>query len=93
MQDDGFSGLAVVPVLTQLREQLNRVRERELAAALKRLPDLTPEQRAALEHLSEALMIKFMHTPSVRLRTAGANGRGPDIADVARFLFALTPTL
>jgi glutamyl-tRNA reductase len=93
MQDGGFSGLAVVPVLTQLREQLNRVRERELAAALKRLPDLTPAQRAAVEHLSEALMNTFMHTPSVRLRTAGATGRGPDVADVARYLFALTPTL
>jgi glutamyl-tRNA reductase len=83
------AGLAAVPVLTQFRGQMNRVRERELATALKRLPDLTPAQRAAVEHLSEALMNKFMHTPSVRLRAAAANGRGLGVVDAARYLFAL----
>jgi glutamyl-tRNA reductase len=83
------AGLAAVPVLTQFRAQLNRVRERELAAALKRLPDLTPEQRAAVEHLSDTLMNEFMHTPSVRLRAAAANGRGVGVVDAARYLFAL----
>jgi glutamyl-tRNA reductase len=83
------AGLAAVPVLTQFRGEMNRVRERELAAALKRLPDLTSAQRAAVEHLSQALMNKFMHTPSVRLRAAAANGRGLGVVDAARYLFAL----
>ncbi len=83
------AGLAAVPVLTQFREEMNRVRERELALALKRLPDLTPAQRAAVEHLSRSLMNKFMHEPSVRLRAAAANGRGLGVVDAARYLFAL----
>jgi glutamyl-tRNA reductase len=83
------AGLAAVPVVTQFRDEMNRVRERELAAALRRLPDLTPDQRAAVEHLSHALMNKFLHEPTVRLRAAAANGRGLGVVDVARYLFAL----
>jgi glutamyl-tRNA reductase len=83
-------GLAALSVIAQFREELNRVRERELAVALKRLPDLTPAQRATMERLSQALMNEFMHEPSVRLgAAAAANGRGLGIVDAARYLFAL----
>lgn len=83
------AGLAAVPVLTQFRQEMNRLRERELAAALRRLPDLSPAQREAVEHLSHSLMNKFLHEPTVRLRAAAANGRGLGVVDVARYLFAL----
>ena len=83
------AGLAAVPVLTQFREEMNRVRERELSTALRRMSDLTPEQRSAVEHFSQALMNKFLHEPSVRLRAAAANGRGLGVVDAARYLFAL----
>ena len=83
------AGLAAVPVLTQFRDEMNQVRERELSVALRRLPDLTTEQRATVEHFSHALMNKFLHEPSVRLRAAAANGRGLGIVDAARYLFAL----
>jgi glutamyl-tRNA reductase len=82
-------GYAAVPVIAQFREELNRVRERELAAALRRLPNLTAAQRAAVERLSWALMIEFMREPSVRLHAAAASDGGLGIVDVARYLFAL----
>ena len=84
-----IAGLAAVPVLTQFRDEMNRMRERELAAALRKLPDLTPAQRASVEHFSHSLMNKFLHEPSVRLRAAAANGRGLGVLDTARYLFAL----
>jgi glutamyl-tRNA reductase len=86
------AGLSAVPVVTQFREEMNRLRERELAAALRRLPDLTPVQREAVEHLSHSLMNKFLHEPTVRLRAAAANGRGLGVVDAARYLFALDET-
>ena len=84
-----MAGLAAVPVVTQFRDEMDRVRERELAAALRRLGDLTPEQRAAVEDFSQSLMNKFLHEPTVRLRAAAANGRGLGVVDAARYLFAL----
>jgi glutamyl-tRNA reductase len=83
------AGLAAVPVVTQFRDEMNRVRERELAVALRRLGDLTPAQRTAVEHFSQSLMNKFLHEPTVRLRAAAANGRGLAVVDAARYLFAL----
>ena len=79
----------VISLLAQLRAKLNRVREREVAAALKRQPDLTPAQRVAVEHLSRTLMTGFLREPSARLRATTANGRGSDVVDAARYLFAL----
>lgn len=83
------AGLAAVPVLTQLRDEMNRLRERELVLVLRRLGELTPEQRAIVEQFAQSLTNKFLHEPSVRLRGAAANGRGLGVVDAARYLFAL----
>jgi glutamyl-tRNA reductase len=86
---DWVAGLAAVPVVREVREEMEKVRTTELAAALKRLGPLSAEQRETLEHFSRALMNKFLHEPSVRLKAAAANGRGLGVVDAARYLFAL----
>ena len=84
-----LSGLEAVPVLRTFRSRMDAVRDAELAAAVRRMRDLTPEQRAGIEYLSKSLMNKFMHEPSVRLRAAASNGRGLGVVDAMRYLFAL----
>jgi glutamyl-tRNA reductase len=86
---DWVAGLAAVPVVREFREEMDKVRSIELAAALKRIGPLSAEQEVALEHFSKALMNKFLHEPSVRLKAAAANGRGLGVVDAARYLFAL----
>jgi len=87
-----LTGLATVPVLTEFREAMDRVRRAELAAAGKRLGSLSPEQSEAVEHFSRALMNKFLHEPTVRLRAAAGNGVGLGIIDAAHYLFGLSGT-
>jgi glutamyl-tRNA reductase len=84
-----LAGLAAVPVLTRFRSEMERVRARELEVALRRMSELSPAERDAVEQFSRALMNKFLHEPSVRLRAAAANGRGLGIVDAVRYLFAL----
>ena len=84
-----LAGLAAVPVVTEFRSQMDRVREEELAVALRRIGGLSAEQAKGLENFSRSLMNKFLHEPSVRLRAAAANGRGLGVVDAARYLFAL----
>ena len=84
-----LAGLAAVPVVTEFRAQMDRVREEELANALRRIDGLTSDQAKGLESFSRSLMNKFLHEPSVRLRAAAANGRGLGVVDAARYLFAL----
>ncbi|MEO5904191.1 MAG: glutamyl-tRNA reductase [Gemmatimonadaceae bacterium] len=84
-----LAGLAAVPVVTEFRSQMERVRADELSVALKHMGDLSDEQTEAVKHFSRALMNKFLHEPSVRLKAAAANGRGLGVVDAARYLFAL----
>ncbi|HVX41671.1 MAG TPA: glutamyl-tRNA reductase [Gemmatimonadaceae bacterium] len=86
---DWVAGLAAVPVLTEVRARMDELRARELAQALRRMPDLPEEQRAAFEEFSKTLMNKFLHQPTVRLRAAAANGRGLGAVDLARYLFGV----
>ncbi len=84
-----LAGLAAVPVLRTFRTEMDRMREAELADAMRRLEHLSPRDREAVEHFSRALMNKFLHEPSVRLRAAAANGRGLGVVDALRYLFDL----
>jgi glutamyl-tRNA reductase len=68
---------------------MDRLRANELADLLRRLGELTPKQREAIEHFSRALMNKFLHQPSVRLRAAAATTEGMGVVEAARYLFAL----
>ena len=86
---DWVAGLAAVPVVRTFREEMDKVRCAELASALRRLGPLSPEQTETIEHFSKALMNKFLHEPSVRLKASAANGRGLAVVDAARYLFAL----
>jgi glutamyl-tRNA reductase len=86
---DWVAGLTAVPVVREFREEMDRLRSTELAAAFRRLGPLSAEQADAIEHFSKSLMNKFLHEPSVRLKAAAANGRGLGVVDAARYLFAL----
>lgn len=86
---DWLAGLEAVPVVTQFRAEMERIRARELADALKRLKHLGPDELAVIERLSHSIMNKFLHEPSVRLKAAAANGRGLGVVDAARYLFGL----
>jgi len=84
-----LAGLAAVPVLRSFRTEMDRMREAELAEAMRKLEHLSSRDREAIEHFSRALMNKFLHEPSVRLRAAAANGRGLGVVDALRYLFDL----
>ncbi len=83
------AGLHAVPVVTELRASAEAMRAREVAQVLRRMPNLSASDREAVEQLSRALMNKFLHEPSVRLKAAAANGRGLAIVDAARYLFGV----
>jgi len=86
---DWVAGLAAVPVVRVFRDEMDKLRAAELAAAMRRLGAVSPEQAEIVEHFSKSLMNKFLHEPSVRLKAAAANGRGLGVVDAARYLFGL----
>jgi glutamyl-tRNA reductase len=83
--------LAMAPVIADLRSKADGIRRAEVDKTLRRLPNLTPAERQQIERLSEALVNKLLHDPTVRLK----DGRGHSAREIdayaaaVRDLFAL----
>ncbi len=84
-----YGGRVVVPVLTELRDRLEAVRQAELERALRRLPGLGPEERRQIEHFSHALVNKLLHQPTIALKQAAEAGRGAGLLEALKRLFGL----
>jgi glutamyl-tRNA reductase len=61
---------AVSPAITELRTYAETIRTGELRRSAARLRDLTPEQVEAVEALTNGIVNKLMHGPTVALRDA-----------------------
>jgi glutamyl-tRNA reductase len=81
--------LEAVPALTLLRERAEQLRNAELQRALRRLSDISPEQRAVIEGLTRSIVNKLLHPPTRRLRDAAASGDGGRFAAMVAELFNL----
>jgi glutamyl-tRNA reductase len=81
--------LEAVPALTRLRERAEELRNSELERAMRRLSDISPEQRAVIEGLTRSLVNKLLHPPTRRLRDAAASGDGVRFAAMVAELFNL----
>lgn len=80
---------AVVPTLTGLREHAERIRQDEVAKALRRIGPLGERERGILEALSLGIVNKLLHQPTVRLKQQTENGAGVEFASALRELFGL----
>jgi glutamyl-tRNA reductase len=64
---------AVAPAIVSLRRHAEQVRALELRRAASRLKDLSPDEYAAVQALTEAIVNKLLHGPTVAIRDAAAN--------------------
>ena len=80
----------VAPLITALREDANAVRADILKQAQRRLAQGADSQEV-LEYATAAVMKKFLHKPSVKLREAGESSDEELIA-AARALFGIDDT-
>jgi glutamyl-tRNA reductase len=79
----------VVPAIASLRAHAEEIRLRELGRAGRRLADLSPEERRAVEAVTVQIVNKLLHDPTVRLKEAAAGADGATYADAVRHLFGL----
>ena len=86
---DRLRSLEVVPTIVSLREKLEEIRQAELARALGRLPAADEATRQALEALSQGIVNKVLHAPTVKLRDSSKAGHGRRWIEVISELFGL----
>src|SRR5881296_2445140 len=79
----------VIPTIVSLRERLEEIRAGEVRRALARLPDASPETRAALEALSAGIVNKILHAPITKLRESSRAGAHRSWLALVHELFGL----
>ncbi len=79
--------LQTKPVISALTNMGEDIRRRQLQASLKKLPNVTEEEREVIEAMTRSIVTKILHTPIQCLRENGhQNG---DFVETVRELFAL----
>lgn len=84
-----LESLEMLPLIADIHQQAETIRRTELERTLRRLPDLTDDERARIEILTQSLVKKLLDGPTNRLRAEAACPQAPKYAGVARSLFGL----
>jgi glutamyl-tRNA reductase len=84
-----LAALHVVPIIVEIREQANSIRQNEVEKALRRMPHLTPEMERQIEALTISIVNKILHNPTSRLREEAQSPEAGNYADITRYLFGL----
>lgn len=83
-----YRGLDVVPIIRELREHAETIRQQEVERALKALKHLTPEDAAAVDALTRQILNKVLHRPTVRLKEAASQPEA-GMLNTMRYLLGL----
>jgi glutamyl-tRNA reductase len=79
----------VAPLVASLRELGNNVRQSELERFRAKLSQLDPDTREVIEALTQGIVHKLLHEPTVRVKDAAGTPRGDYYADALVSLFDL----
>ena len=77
----------VAPLITSLRDRAETVRQGELARFRTKLDVLDDDALNAVEALTQGIVNKLLHEPTVRLKEAAGTARGELYSDALASLF------
>ncbi len=83
-----LSALDVVPLIRDLQQRNEAVRQAELARSASRLSGLSPAQLQAVEALTRSLVGKLTHAPISAIRSAATEGNSRLLEDLAAIFTA-----
>ena len=81
--------LEVVPTIVSLRERLEAIRRGEVEKAYAVLPNADAQTRRAIEAMSQAIVNKILHAPTVKLRELSRGDHGRTWTEMVHELFGL----
>lgn len=84
-----FGELRVRPVVVELRQKAEAIRQRELERTLRHLGEVDPAVLAHMQHLSHALVNQLLHEPTLRLKDHAHQPQASYYASMVSDLFGL----
>ena len=87
--NDWLRSLEVVPTIASLREAVEQIRRGELERLSNKLSDFSDDQRAQVELLTNSIVNKILHLPTVRMKEVAGQDQCYLYVDAVRTLFDL----
>jgi glutamyl-tRNA reductase len=87
--EEYMKSLEMIPIIADMRQQAEEIRQGVLKKNLSKMPDLTDEERERIEAMTQALVKKILDAPTQRLRAEASCPHAPEYATVVRTLFDL----
>jgi glutamyl-tRNA reductase len=81
--------LTIKPVIVNLREKAEFIRQQELDRTLRHLGEVDPQTLKHLQHFSRSLINKLLHEPTVRLKASAGDNDAAGYATAINELFGL----
>ena len=81
------SARQVAPLIAGFRNGAEEIRQAELKRFESRLAGLSDEQRDAVESLTQGILGKILHEPTIAMNEAAGSPRGDRLAEALRELF------
>jgi glutamyl-tRNA reductase len=85
-----MKSLEVVPTILSLQEYCETIRQAEIDRIRGRLGMISPDQEAAIEAMTRAIINKLLHTPITTLKSSAAHPEAATIHEMIRRIFNLT---
>ena len=79
-----WDSLNAVPIVKTLWQQAEDLRKRELGRALRDMPDLSEEHREVVEALTQSIVKKLLHEPTVFLKQRANKSQLDAVRDLFR---------
>ena len=83
------AALEATSIVEDLRDRFHKHRELLLREKLAEMPEVSPEERARIAHITEALIERVLDQPARRLRHGGGMRGRLGAIDALRHLFGL----
>jgi len=89
--EEYLKSLEMLPIIADMHQQAEAIRQSVLKKNLSKLPDLTEAERGRIDAMTQALVKKILEAPTQRLRAEAVRPNASEYATVARTLFGLNP--
>lgn len=83
------AGRSAAPVVAALRARAEEIRLAEIARQRSRLEALGPDAAETVDAITQRVVAKLLHAPTVRVKDAAGSPRGERLAEAVRALFDL----
>ena len=84
-----LGALDAIPTIVEIRNRVENIRRQEVEKTLKKIPNLSENDKEVLRHMSSSIVNKILHKPTIKLKQQTQSEDGQIYLKAIRHLFHL----